>query len=469
MDAMHRNSVSLDSFVPVQIGLSSRAAPVHLDLAKMSNPHMLVSGMSGSGKSHLIRNIISRLTNRGITTHIVELHPDMSYQDFVSAGCEGHVSPEDFNYLNFDYVDGDASVNIMQFNPSPESGGVYMAIQDVLDVARLFNPSLGSRQVTYLQKLLEYTYSRKGIDHNHPSTWVQPEEPRNPTGHHPNLHDLMDSLIEIRRSVSSGLGSDVFNEVHRLRKKCAKLKSSLENGVLNQDEELEQREEMEKQFDVLKVSVVDILRSEVFDQKEHDPFYKGWKVDTLDSLADTVRSMIESSLFTRGVDEPAVVKGPKKGKINVYRLSNLSYVHQKTMIHVLLTRIYNASMRMCKKLNPETPDTYLVLDEGRYAKEAAKSPMSPLNVIMGGARKFGLGAIIGVQGPEQISNDMAQNFATKFILACAEAGYADAKKYFNLPPTRMKKITPKQDGLVSINSNPFELTRLFPPEMRRAA
>ena len=211
------------------------------------------------------------------------------------------------------------------------------------------------------------------------------------------------------------------------------------------------------------------LHREIFGDGDSEPFYQGWKTDTLDSLADTIRSMVESSLFTRGVDDPQLVKGPRKGKINVYRLSNLSYVHQKTMIHILLTRIYNASMRMCKQLNPETPDTYLVLDEGRYAKEAAKNPMSPLNVIMGGSRKFGLGAIIGVQGPEQISNDMAQNFATKFILACAEAGYADAKKYFNLPPARMKKITPKKDALVSINSDPFELVRLFPREYRSVA
>lgn len=469
MSAMQQIPGGLDTFVPVPVGLTSNSAQVDLDLSKISNPHMLVAGMSGSGKSHLIRNIIARLNRRGVTTHIIELHPDMSHQDFVDAGCGEHVTESDINYLNFDYVDGDAGLNPLQFNPNPEAGGVYMAIQDVMEVAKLFNASLGSRQASYLQKLLEYTYTRKGIDHNRPETWTQSEDPRNPTGHHPTLYDLMDSLVEVRRAISSGLGSDVFAEVHRLRSKCAKIKRSMESGVLSEEEHIEQQSTLENQFDVLKSTVLDVLHKEVFETHNKEPFYRGWKVDTLDSLADTIRSMIESSLFTRGVDDPSGTKGPKKGKINVYRLSNLSYQHQKTLIHVLLRRIYNASMRMCKKMNPETPDTYVILDEGRYAKEAAKNPMSPLNVIMGGARKFGLGAIIGVQGPEQISDDMAQNFASKFILACAEAGYADAKKYFNLAPARMKKITPRQDGLVSINSSPFELTRLYPYEMRSAA
>lgn len=456
----------LDSFSPLSVGVSTRGSDVQIALQQLSNPHYLVSGMSGSGKSHLIRNIIARLNRRGLTSHIIELHPDMSHADFVSAGCGEHVSPDDFNYLNFDYVDGDASVNILQFNPNAESGGVYMAIQDVLDVARLFNPSLGSRQVTYLQKLLEYTYSRKGISHNDPATWVDNANPRNPTGHHPNLHDLLDSLVEVRRAVASGLGGDVFAEVEKLRRQVKKSKRTIDSGVLEEEDEATKTDDLMKRFEALKESVCATLHREIFGNSDSEPFYQGWKTDTLDSLADTIRSMVESSLFTRGVDDPQQVKGPRKGKINVYRLSNLSYVHQKTMIHILLTRIYNASMRMCKKLNPETPDTYLVLDEGRYAKEAARNPMSPLNVIMGGSRKFGLGAIIGVQGPEQISNDMAQNFATKFILACSEAGYADAKKYFNLPPARMKKITPKQDALVSINSDPFELVRLFPREYR---
>lgn len=464
---MHYHDVSsVDAYSPLALGISTKGTQVQLALPKLSNPHYLVSGMSGSGKSHLIRNIIARLNRRGLTTHIIELHPDMHYNDFVAAGCGEHVSPDDFNYLNFDYVEGDASVNILQFNPSPESGGVYMAIQDVLEVARLFNPSLGSRQVTYLQKLLEYTYSRKGITHGEPSTWVDPSNPRNPTGHHPNMHDLLDSLIEVRRTISSGLGKDVFVEVERLRRKVQKTKRTIDSGVLSEEDKAAKEEELEKQFDSLKVQVIDTIRQEVYGDKDTEPFYQGWKLDTLDSLADTIKSMVESSLFTRGIDDPASFKGPKKNKINVYRLSHLAYGHQRTMIHILLSRVYNASMRMCKKLNPETPDTYLVLDEGRYAKEAAKNPMSPLNVIMGGSRKFGLGAIIGVQGPEQISNDMAQNFATKFILACSEAGYPDAKKYFNLPPARMKKITPKQDALVSINSDPFELVRLFPQELR---
>lgn len=463
MTIMQNRIGDLTPYTPIRIGPGARTPSIELNLATMSNPHMLMLGMSGSGKSHTIRNIAANLFARGLTVHIIELHPDMSYEDFVASGCGHLVSPSDFNYMNYHYVEGDASVNPLAFNPIADSGGVYMAIQDFLEVVKLFNPALGPRQISYLQKLAEYTYERKNIHHDRPETWVRDGDPKD-TSHHPSIIDLMDSLKEIRRAVASGLAESVFKEIERLRHGCMKLKRRIDAGTMDEDESAKKKDELDGKFVQLCDKVNDMVKDEIFSGMGQDKFYQGWKTDTLDSLADTLRSMIESTLFTRGLDDPASATRPQKGKINVYRLSNLAYAHQKTMIHILLTRIYNASMRMCRQMNPPVPDTYLVLDEGRYAKEAAKNPMSPMNVIMGGSRKFGLGSIIGVQGPDQLSTDMATNFAAKFILNCAEASYADAKKYFGIPPSRMKTITARQDALVSLNPQPFELTRLFPKE-----
>lgn len=462
MNMMSTHTGQMSPYIPFTIGHGSTSGNVELNLTRVSNPHILVIGSSGSGKSHTIRNTAARLHQRGLTLHVIELHPDMAHENFIAAGCGDLVTQDAFNYLNFDYVEGDSAINPLAFSPHPKSGGVYMAIQDFIEVARLFNSSLGSRQVSYLQKLLEYTYEKKGIEHSNPASWTDSSNPRNSTAHHPSLYDVLESLAEVRRSVVSGLSLDALEDVNKLKAQCLKIRRVIKSGALSEEEASKKEDELSEKFEQLKMKLENGLGDEIYSERGAEPFYRGWKAETLDSLADTLRSMIESTLFTRGIDSPEGVKGPKKGKINVYRLSNLAYVHQKTMIHVLLRRIYNASMRMCKQLDPDAPDTYVILDEGRYAKEAAKEPMSPLNVIMGGSRKFGLGAIIGAQGADQVSADMAQNFAIKFILASEPSSYADAKKYFNLPPARMKKITPRQDALVSISSSPFELTRLFP-------
>lgn len=449
----------LTAFTPIEVGHSQRSK-MYVALNRMSNPHILACGKSGSGKSHLIKNIIGHLYARGLTVHVLALHPDYTHEEFVKSGV-GHLVPEAaLNEMNYDYVGGDASVNPLEFNPQRENGGVFMAIQEFVEVARLFNPSMGSRQATYLQKILEETYQEKGVHHDDPDTWVQIVDGRQSTAHHPTLYDVKEKLQEVMKAVSTGLNVTVFQRIGLLNRKLKTLQRKLRHS---QEDALTAaiEEEIEKSLEALEINIRDMVRSQVYEDSE-PPFYAGWKLDALETLADIVDGMITSTLFTRGLDADSGVKKPRKGRINVHQLSHLSYGHQKTMIHILLNRLYSASMRMCRNLNPEVPDTYIVLDEGRYAQEAAKTPMSPLNVIFGGSRKFGLGMIIGVQGPDQLSKDMAENFCVKFILASSESSYGDAKKYFNLGPAQMKRITPRQDALLSVDGAPFELTRVFP-------
>lgn len=449
----------LTAFTPIEVGFSQRSK-MYVALNRMSNPHILACGKSGSGKSHLIKNIIAHLYARGLTVHVLALHPDYSYEEFVKCGAGSLVHEDALLFMNYDYVGGNASINPLEFNPQPENGGVFMAIQDFVEVAKLFNPSMGSRQATYLQKILEETYQEKGILHDDPETWVRNIDGRASTAHHPNLFDVRDKLQEVMKAVNTGLNVTVFQRIGALNKKLRNLKRKRRHS---QDEALtaEIEEQIEKNIEAIEANVKQMIRDQVYGETEA-PFYAGWKVDTLETLADIINGMITSTLFTRGLDSEGGVIKPRKGRINVHQLSHLSYDHQATMIHILLNRLYSASMRMCKNLNPQVPDTYIVLDEGRYAQEAAKTPMSPLNVIFGGSRKFGLGMIIGVQGPDQLSKDMAENFCVKFVLASSESSYGDAKKYFNVGPAQMKRITARQDALLSVDGAPFELTRIFP-------
>lgn len=447
---------------PIDIGLGLKGRKSLL-LQEMSNPHILMAGKSGSGKSHTIKNLVAQLNDRGLTIHILELHPDYSPDEFKKTVVDSSISLNNsrFNYMNFDYVEGDASINPLQFNPSPQSGGVYMAIQDFIDIVRLFNPTLGSKQFSYLQRIVAEVYKLKGIHHEDPRSWVFESGTNLSTNHHPSLFDIREMLSNIMLSLASGLDDSLVAQMKKLKNKSNTLSSRLRNMTLETEhQQAALSAELEDTVSQLQEKAALMIHASVYGQSV-ESFYSGWKIDTLESIKDTIDSMIGSTLFTRNLHSPQT--GPKRGKINIYRLSNLNYQHQKTLIHLLLLRLYNASMRMCSQINPKVPDTYIVLDEGRYAQDAAKTAMSPLNVIFGGSRKFGLGMIVGVQGVNQLSKDMIDNFSGKFILASSESSYSDAKKYFGLTPPLMQKIVPRRDGLFSVDQSPFEMVRLFAP------
>ena len=125
------------------IGIDSTGAPIAWEPELLTNPHLLITGMSGSGKTHLLRTIIHQLVNTAqspVRVHVIDIHEDINIPGASSLLFSQNM-PYGFNPL---VVDSDI-----------HSGGINPAITSFLKLlSRTANYKIGDRQEAVLRSIL---------------------------------------------------------------------------------------------------------------------------------------------------------------------------------------------------------------------------------------------------------------------------------------------------------------------------
>lgn len=139
-----------------------------------SNPHIVISGMSGFGKSTLFKSLLSQIVNSGVSCLIFDAHNE-------HASIVRTLNGEIHNALY-------AGINILELDGASVS-------ERISELTRLFKEvySLGYIQATKLSECLWYTYRKAGA-RSKVDRQLQ---------HTPKINDLLDELnIFIRNSKS---------------------------------------------------------------------------------------------------------------------------------------------------------------------------------------------------------------------------------------------------------------------------
>lgn len=457
-------------FPPFPIGQTFDKAPLSLDLCRAQNFHILALGMSGSGKTYLLRRLVSYLLSQGVSVHILDAQGDFSPHSFQAAGIINDRLDTHYTDFEFSYDNESCGLNPLLLSDHPQSGGVYMACLEFIQIARIFNSALSKIQESMLQQMLEETYRRKGITHDNPESWRLPA---------PTLADLDELMGESLDLLSDGFNKSdasmkslirVYNRIRNAREKMARHQERLKGPDLDDgDVEMLNKEintlfesisDGEKKGDVIwgrlkrghLLEAADLQKDSTFE--EH---LSNWRASSVSSLRATTHGMLSSRLFS-GTDVR-----PLRGRLNRYDLKALGQRDQLAMIRVLLSKIFSRAMRSCPpdRLNSSIPSEFIVLDEGKIAAASSTQQMSALNRIATEGRKFGLGMIVGVQSPDHVTEELKVNFASKFVLSVDPGALPILKRSLGVPPERMHGIQPRRDALVSLNGGRFVQTHLF--------
>lgn len=135
------------------------------DAEFVGNAHLIISGESGSGKSHLLRKVVKWLatpTPERLEKHIyvLDLHGDL--------GIEG----VDENLIEFTGRNSPHGINPFEFDPDERNGGCGVQVDVIVTmIKKAFLPKMGSRQEALLRQLIMDCYRVKGITDEDPSTW----------------------------------------------------------------------------------------------------------------------------------------------------------------------------------------------------------------------------------------------------------------------------------------------------------
>lgn len=436
----------MTAFVPfdekILIGYCPQGESVDWCYPELNNFNGLFMGISGSGKTWTLRNMIARVFVRGSTFHILDVKGDFKPQNFLDQGLSQLVSESDFNIITFSYFDGGSSLNPLQVPRSQEGGGVVMTIENAKELVNKFNPKLGGKQLGYLGEVLKAVYADFGILHEDEATW---------TNKAPTFADVHEKLTLIYQCIASGLDSgsvgSIMAEIGRAKRKAI---SAIRKARDEEDDEDSISLLCQEHADAASHFIAGIVKGQLsyesLNKNGTGEEWQHWSKDSIYSLRDTISQMVESRLFT---GEASTLQ---RNKINVYDMTQISSAHQQIMMDIIASRTFAMGVLQAKtsgNIDPKSASHLLVCDEGKHAKAISKQPLSPVNRIATEGRGFGIGVWMGVQQPDQVTQDQLRNFSFYFLLKTPESSSKEMQRMFGLKPNQLKLLEGRENCLYS--------------------
>ncbi|WHS57546.1 MULTISPECIES: hypothetical protein [Pseudomonas] len=436
----------MTAFVPfdekILIGYCPQGESVDWCYPELNNFNGLFMGISGSGKTWTLRNMIARVFVRGSTFHILDVKGDFKPQNFLDQGLSQLVSESDFNIITFSYFDGGSSLNPLQVPRSQEGGGVVMTIENAKELVNKFNPKLGGKQLGYLGEVLKAVYADFGILHEDEATW---------TNKAPTFADVHEKLTLIYQCIASGLDSgsvgSIMAEIGRAKRKAL---SAIRKARDEEDDEDSISLLCQEHADAASHFIAGIVKGQLsyesLNKNGTGEEWQHWSKDSIYSLRDTISQMVESRLFT---GEASTLQ---RNKINVYDMTQISSAHQQIMMDIIASRTFAMGVLQAKtsgNIDPKSASHLLVCDEGKHAKAISKQPLSPVNRIATEGRGFGIGVWMGVQQPDQVTQDQLRNFSFYFLLKTPESSSKEMQRMFGLKPNQLKLLEGRENCLYS--------------------
>jgi hypothetical protein len=208
MSATARRVIRTAPAVTVPLGPPARweGETLHWTPAKLTNAHVIVSGVSGSGKTHTLRKITRGLVESGARWVLLfDPHGDVRIPGLP---CQDFELTEQAAF----------GLNPLRVDPDPLGGGPRRTIRAFVSLlSRTSANKLGARQVAALTRLLDELYEDAGFTDD-ATTWQQRS---------PNLEDLRAHVYRRMREMKFGGNSKTYEAMAEHAKAVAKLRKAI--------------------------------------------------------------------------------------------------------------------------------------------------------------------------------------------------------------------------------------------------
>jgi len=483
----------------VPLGVDSKTGkPVFLDTLRAINGHVQISGVTGMGKTHRIRSLVTGLVRAAasadqvLRVHVFDPHGDIELP-WSSEVKFSEATPYGYNLL--------------EVNPDQDYGGVRRAIQKFI-TAMHKHKTLGPKQEAVMRYLLEDLYASRGFKTDDPRTWV-PDNPRvvrekmaGKEGrvyldvayeHRGRFKELikdpangrfrggfdeevgikcwwveedfydgdllmwepralfktaptMDDLVRFAErklkaqlcganSAAMALLKDVERAAAAYHRRVADL--SKRGAALSPEEVAEAESVLGKAKDKASQayqSYLDAIRT----GRELDDLIRYNSTDVLTSVYERLQNMRAIGIF-RAVPPPFDQNAP----IWRYVIKPLDVPVQRILVDMVCSRIFERAMQ--RGVQKDLVEV-IVADEG--ARYATDEPGNILDMIANEARKFGLGLWVASQTPVHFSDDFIKATGTVIVLGLASADTNMAARKLGIDVDSLTRITPQKTALI---------------------
>jgi energy-coupling factor transporter ATP-binding protein EcfA2 len=463
----------------VTFGVNHRAyvagdiQPVLWDPTALINGHIVILGDTGSGKTHLVRQIISGIqqtAKRPPRIVMFDAHGDM--------GVSGE------SCVQFSEASG-YGLNPFEIDPDPHFGGVRRCIQTFINNLNRTTHRLGVKQESVLRTLLLDLFLSFGFDADDPSTWhgkprhapaIDAEQPGKVYLHvpasevaearyagvqfdeqlrlwyveryagsvtrwpemsfdsaYPTMMDLLRFSAAKMRGALMGANTETMRQVRAVNREVQKLSKASGN---QRAEHLEQLEALQEKA----LAAFSAYLQNISSGTELDNILKYKGYDILAGVVDRIRNLNATGVF-RNMEPPFDPMAPIwRADIRAYNESE-----KKLFVDTWLGRLYTHSVK--RGLSKEIRDV-IVIDEAHIYTD--QNPDHILNRVIRESRKFGVALLMASQNPAHFPDDLISGCATKLLLTMDASHYGAASKKFGAEPDLLRSISPLRSGLVSM-------------------
>lgn len=384
-----------------------------LDTNELINGHMLIAGMSGTGKSYQIMRYLDSAHRQGVEIDVFDVHEEM-HEVPGAVACKFSESTR------------------LGFNPlvpslDPHSGGIRRQIEAVVDIINRTSRKLGPRQESALKHLLSEVYLLRGMYPDNPASWdrriITEEEFDQIVDRRdyaflrqcqPILRDVISYAERKLKALTFGAENRCISALERVEKTVVKIHSlESKRGRVDSDEEMARLEQklIEEKADAIQFYTEFINSMDT--GKEYAQAMRYTNAETIKSLLERLQELQDGGIFR---SNPPHWGG---STLRVHQVGSLRDDDRKLLFYMRCEAILRRAMDAGK-----TPSLRHVIfaDEGHlYYSEDADHPM---NRLAKEGRKFGVGLVIGSQSPTHFSEDFLTNVGT-IVLCGINASYWD--------------------------------------------
>lgn len=414
----------------------------------MLNGHTIIGGMSGTGKTRLMKQLIRWLSKQRKTMKVIDFQGDMRVAGETVFEVRARYDKDSPHY----------SISPFEFDKDTKNGGPTVHAELLVEIFKksLF-PSIGPIQKQLFKQLVTDTYTMAGITED-TKTWSN------------ELPTILD-FKKLHQDLMRTLGN---NHLWHINKQIQKILDQRELMQEDRDKALEKIEsamgEINGVFHQLKNYVKQDVDGDYGEwggtvEIDLEPYSSKRAISQLESLSPYIKEMASMSIF---LGERVPLETPGHVRFDISGLTNSAKPSQAIFFSEL---VMQAEFRRVKlrgeyeeyagKVPGWRFDTAIIIDESKLVLPVGKEKENPYHIahrINTEGRKYGLISVSATQSFGHYSDDILQNAGAKIILLCDGKEHKKLKSSFTkLNDSLLQKIEIFGTALVDTGKG-FEVT-----------
>lgn len=455
------------------------------------NGHILMMGMSGSGKTHNLRKILGHMqktapAGRPFRVHVFDIHGDIDLP-----GASTVLFSEQTEY----------GLNPLAINPDPHFGGVRKRVQTVIKTLNKTSRKLGDKQEACLRNVMHELYEQFGFDPSNPDTWsIAADAPAEPTvidgrlfldvpfdekeeakshgaqwhgqqwpgaprncwwimaeqykgpitmwrpkmeqRRYPTMTDLQWLANKILRSAYFGTNHEAVITLESYRKASLAYRNKV-LAATRKGDKLVDDDKLQADLEKAAGRAKEAYSEYVDSLKGGKEIEELLRYDSVDVLKSTVERL--ENLLAVGIFKSKTPPFDPQAHLWRYNIRPLGKDEQKLFVLFKLEELFQMAVQ---RGETDYIQDVLVVDEASNFFDDDESNI--LNTIALEARKFGVSLICASQAPTHFSDDFVSSVGTKIVLGIDEMFWTASCRKLNLDLEALKWIRPRQSMLVQI-------------------